>query len=421
MPESAGRGCREGVIEEFSMKRCIKNRYTKLSAVCLFVLAAGGLAAQSLSGTADTRLVLSAGAGGAPDFSWGAEEYANLRLKVPVRDAAAFYGAFNLSAAAGSIVNGARAYAAATGADMPFTAGENYAASVELERLYLQINGAAVNWSAGLLRMPLGFSLVWGPMDCINPRNPLQPDARLRGALGTIGSWYPAEGGDARLFAFAAAPKDPLVEDGGGARFALGFENHWEKASVQILYSFETPAAYTLPFAPAREYPQGLHRAGLALKADLELGFSAELLYTLDPASPDGIGGLSASAGADYSFFDGKLLVLAEYLYSGADSVTARNAANPSGYAGRHFVYGSGTWNLSDFTRISLGGAYSFDDISVLPVASWEHEPLQGITVYTRLQVPLDRESFDRGTGGEFGPAAGGTRALGTAGVKVKF
>ncbi|MDR2500100.1 MAG: hypothetical protein LBD37_03335 [Treponema sp.] len=391
--------------------------------VCLFAFVAGvmPIAAQSLSGTADTRLVLSAGAGGAPDFSWGAEEYANLRLKVPVRDAAAFYGAFNLTAAAGSIINDARAYAAATGADMPFIAGENYAGSLELERLYLQINGDSINWSAGLLRMPFGFGLVWGPMDFINPRNPLQPDARLRGALGTIGSWYPVPGGDARLFAFAAAPKDPLKQDGGGARFALGFENHWEKASAQFLYSFETPAAYTPQFVPALEYSQGLHRAGLSLKADMELGFSAELLYTLDPASPDGIRGLSASAGADYSFFDGKLLVLAEYLYSGADSITARNAANPAGYAGRHFLYVSGTWSLSDFTRINLGGAYAFDDLSALPIAGWEHEPLQGITVYARLQAPLDRESFDRGTGGELGPAANRTRVLGTAGVKVKF
>jgi hypothetical protein len=386
------------------------NRYT-FFVIVLFALAASGLPAQSLSGTTDTRLVLSAGAGGAPDFSWGAEEYANLRLKVPVRDAAAFYGAFNLTAAAGSIVNDARAYAAATGAGTTFIAGENYAGAIELERLYLQISGESINWSAGLLRMPFGFGLVWGPMDFINPRNPLQPDARLRGALGTIGSWYPVPGGDARLFAFAAAPKDPLKQDGGGARFALGFENHWEKASAQFLYSFETPAL---------EYSQGLHRAGLSLKADLELGFSAELLYTLDPASPDGIGGLSASAGADYSFFEGRLLVLAEYLYSGADSITAQNA-NPAGYAGRHFLYVSGTWSLSDFTRISLGGAYAFDDLSALPIVSWEHEPLQGITVYARLQAPLDRESFDRGTGGELGPAANRTRVLGTAGVKVKF
>jgi hypothetical protein len=214
----------------------------------VIILLPGALFAQSrfsLSGNLETKLSGGAGAGALPDFFYGAEEYANLRLKVPVGEYGAVYGAFNFIASAGSPDGTAAGLSALnSGAGLlssSYVSGENYAASLELERLYLQLASDTLGFSAGLLRIPFGYGLAWGPMDFINPRNPLAPDARLRAALGLVFSWYPA--GDMKFFGFTAAPKDPTDLSGGGARFGLGWENHWSRASLQLRASYESPAS----------------------------------------------------------------------------------------------------------------------------------------------------------------------------------
>jgi hypothetical protein len=418
-----------------------KRVFARAAAALLCVFAALPLAAQTVSGTADTRLRLSWGTGAAaPDIPWGAEEYANLRFRFPAGDNAALFGAFNVVAASGSFARDAERLAALYGQGglqaAPLVYGENYAASVEPERLYLQIAGETIQWSAGLLRIPLGYGSVWRPLDFLNPANPLRPDARLRGALGTVIAWFPREipgalgaffaDGDAKVQGFAAAPKEPLSRDGGGIRFGIALENHGEKASVQFLYAAETPACYAAYPAlgiSSEDYPHGLHRLGFSVKADFELGIAAECLYTLNPDSPKGIEGLAFSLGADYSLLDGDLVVLAEYLYSGQNSVTARGAAGLAGYANRHYLYAAGTWIWSDFTRITFGCAASPGDYSATPLAAWEHELFQGITLNIRAQIPLDRESAGapQDKSGEFGPVQSGARFIGTAGVKVRF
>ena len=297
-------------------------------------------------------------------------------------------------------------------------AGENYAALMELERLYVQISADTFGISAGLLRIPFGYGIAWGPMDFLNPRNPLEPDARLRGVLGITGSWYPAFAEGVKFLAFAAAPQDPFAAGGGGARFGLAWDRHGDRASVQVLYVFESPASYTA----ADEYPQGLHRAGFSFKAELELGLEGEFLYTLNPAAPADLPeGLAASFGADYTFFDGKLYVLAEYLYSGSESTGAQSAASPTGRSGNHYLYGAGTWKWSDFASFTLGCAANLEDLSATPLAAWEYQFAQGLTVSLKAYVPLDRESFGGEGPGEYGPRASGSYAYGTAGLRVKF
>ncbi|MDR1929164.1 MAG: hypothetical protein LBQ44_00905 [Treponema sp.] len=390
--------------------------------------AAGGVFAQvSLSGTAETSFFAAAGAGASPGFMYGAEEYANLRLQIPAGEYAVFYGAFNLTASAGSypaaagMTAAANAGANATGGLLSGSSvyGENYAAAIELERLYLQLSSDTLGLQAGLLRVPLGFGLAWGPMDFLNPRNPLKPDARLRAVLGTNASWYPL--GDIKCFAFAAAPRDPLALEGGGSRFGLGWENHWSAASLQLLACYESPAFYAVPFPlKGAEYPQGLYRFGLSLKGDLELGLVTELIHTLNPASPELLPGLSASAGFDYTFLDGRLYALAEYLYSGAESVSAAGPANPLGRRNRHYLYVALTWFWSDFTSLTLGSGICLDDPSAAAALTWKHEPLQGLTVDLEFGLPLDGESFG-GNAGELGPVMTGYRFSFTAGLTVKF
>ncbi|MDR2662930.1 MAG: hypothetical protein LBC31_08045 [Treponema sp.] len=399
----------------------------------LILLAAGGTVFAEgpvLSGNIETTVFAASGAGTSPDFFYGAEEYANLRLKVPAGECAAVYGAFNLIAAAGGPAAAAlgTGSAAAPGAGnaagsgfSSFTAGENFAAAIELERLYLQLSGDTLGLSTGLLRIPLGYSLAWGPIDFLNPRNPLITNARLRAVLGLLGSWYPLE--DMKFFGFAAAPEDPLAADGGGSRFGLGWENHWPAASLQLLASYESPAAYTasLPVPASVDYPFGLYRFGFSLKAELEIGFAAEALYTLNRDSPAFSQGLSAAAGFDYSFFDGKLYVLVEYLYSGTESVSAAGPANLQGRQNNHYLYGAFTWLWNDYTSITLGSGVCLDDPSAIPSLKWEHEIFQGTTLSLEARVPLDGESFGNGNAGEFGPEASGSLFSFTGGLRVKF
>jgi hypothetical protein len=375
-----------------------------------------------LSGNMETTVFAAAGAGASPDFFYGAEEYANLRLKIPAGELAAVYGAFNLIAAAGSTAAAAPGTGNAAGSGFSaFSAGENYAAALELERLYLQLSGDTLGLGAGLLRIPLGYSPAWGPMDFLNPGNPLIANARLRAVLGILGSWYPLDG--MKVFGFAAAPKDPLAAEGGGSRFGLGWENHWSGASLELLASYESPARYTavLPVPLSADYPFGLYRFGFSLKAELEIGFTAEALYTLNPDSPEFSPGLAFAAGFDYSLFDGKLYLLAEYLYSGTVSVSAAGPANPRGRRNNHYLYGTLAWLWDNYTSITLGAGISLDDPSASPSLTWEHEAFQGIVLSLEARLPLDGECFRNGNAGEFGPAASGSRFSFTGGLRVKF
>ena len=392
-----------------------------------FILIAGSfsLSAQAaISGNFDFKLNLGAGAGSSPDFFYGAEAYANLRLKIPAGEYAAFYGAFNLIAAAGS-----SPLAISTGSIADFlglsavSIEENYVAAMELERLYVQFSGDSFGLNAGLFRIPFGYSPVWGPMDFLNPRNPIESDARYRGVLGLTASYFPEKLPDMKLLVFAVVPKNPFTLNGGGARFGLSWDNHWRKASLQLLYCYECPASYVDPFSllPDEKYPLGLHRAGLSVKAEVEIGLTAELFYTINPDSFAGIDGLAASAGIDYSFFDGKLYLLAEYLYSGSKSTGAKSAAEPFGHTGAHYLYAAGIWKMNDFSSLTFGCIANLGDVSFTAIASWQYELFQGTALTLRTNVPFDKDSFKAGPPGELGPKKSGNYAYFTTGVKVKF
>ncbi|MCL1837672.1 MAG: hypothetical protein FWG46_09010, partial [Treponema sp.] len=57
------------------------------------LFAVGGLFAQiGVSGILDSSVSLRAGAADAPAFSYGVEEYANIRMQAKIRDAATIFG-----------------------------------------------------------------------------------------------------------------------------------------------------------------------------------------------------------------------------------------------------------------------------------------------------------------------------------------
>jgi hypothetical protein len=367
----------------------------------------------TVSGLLDSKVNLSAGAGDAEDFSYGIEEYANLRIQTKLRENAVFYGAFNITALAGSSAQAALALsqlgASAGLLATPFIGGENYAAAMELERLYFRVNSDYADIDVGLMRLGFGYGLVFGPSDFLNPRNPLFPDARPRGILGAAAAFYP---GDTKVMPFTAAPKDPLNSNGEGFLFGLLGEHHWDMLSLQGVYSFETPknmSAY------------GVHRAGLSIKVDWEIGIFADLLYAYNYEASTDIDGLAASAGLDYSFYDGKFYMLVEYLFSGTDSATSRQEII-TGFTNRNYLYASIRYSFTDYTNAALACLAGFDDVSFAPIITVEHELFQGLTLSLSGRIPLDQDVFSgSGEHGEFGPVTTGSHAFFTVKARLRF
>ena len=366
--------------------------------VLVFFVIAGRLTAQiTVSGILESSVSMQVGAGDAPDFSMGLEEYANIRFQSKIRDKAAVYGAVNLIASSGNYAANAAGLAGINPSS--YIAGENYFAGIELERLYFRLLGETVNFDGGLMRLPFGFGQVWGSSDFLNTRNPLKPDARPRAILGAAFFWYPTE--ETKLNVFYSAPRETLSQEGEGSFLGLSFDKHWSKASIQVLYCFETPKT---------DSDYGIHRAGLSVKADLEAGLVIDALYTYNHEVQTKLDGLSFSAGVDYSLFNGNLILLAEYLYNGETSSTAK------GYGGifskNHYLYTGLTLRFNDYTNINIALISGLDDISFTPIITLSHDLFQGAVLTITVQVPLDRDLFSGdGNRGELGPVPPGLSA----------
>jgi hypothetical protein len=201
-------------MEVFNMKRIVVY-------IFIFVAAGSFLNAQmTVSGYLDSTVAMQTLA---EDFSCGIEEFANIRFQSRFRDRkGTFYGAVNAFAAAGNYAANivqmaelAELLGSTTPAGInptPYVGGSNYIAGFELERLYFRLNGENTDFDFGLMRLPFGYSQVWGPTDFLNPRNPLKPDARPRGILGAALYWFPND--DLKILGFSASPRDPFSQDG---------------------------------------------------------------------------------------------------------------------------------------------------------------------------------------------------------------
>jgi len=380
-------------------------------ALILFAIGGGPLLALDLTGVLDSTINYTAGAGEAADHSFGLEQFANLRLRAR-GERTTFISAFNLIAISGNFLETAYMMSGMNpNPALPFSPiihGQNYAAGIELERLYFRVHGDHFDVEAGLRRMPFGFGQVWGSSDFLNPRNPLAHNARPRGVLGADVSFYPTD--TTMLMLFGAAPRNPFVSDGGG--FVPGFklEQHWSRASLQALYAFQTPL---------EDSRLGFHRFGLSIKADLELGFVFDALYTLNPDNPDGIQGLSMGVGFDYSFLGGNLIILVEYLFNGSSSASALGFG---GYwTNHHYLFASATYRFNDFTSMTLATMVSFDDLSFSPIVTVNYEIFQGLTLNLTARLPLDQDTLAGGRTGELGPVNSGARFILNAGARLRF
>jgi hypothetical protein len=361
----------------------------------------------TLSGILDNKVNFQSGIGDAAPFLFGWEAYANLRMQQKIGDRADFFGAFNFIAAAGSSVPAVTSPFPAS----VFSAGDNYAAAMELERLYLRLKSEYIDLDTGLMRLGFGYGRIFSPSDFLNPRNPLFPDARPRAVLGAAVSAYPED--TIKLLAFTAAPHNPFNADGKGFLFGISGEKHGDWASIQALYSFESPqetSAY------------GVHRAGLSFKADVEVGVTLDLLYRYNREAYTGPEGLSLSTGVDYSFFDGAFSMLFEYLYTGAASSTAKNDENPAGFSNRNYLCGTFLYRFTDYTQLNLTLLFGLDDVSFSPVLTLDHDLFQGVTLSLSGRFPLDRDAVTgNGLRGELGPRMTGAVSLVTAKIRLRF
>ena len=364
-----------------------------------------------LSGVFDSTVNYIAGDRDASEHSWGIEEFANLRLRVRTGEKATFFAALNFFAQAGNYLNPGLFETP----DQDSLLGSalqiyspNYIAAIELERLYFRINGDYVDAEAGLFRMNFGYGQVWGSSDFLSSRNPLAINARPRGVLGMNASFYPAD--SLKLMGFVAGPNNPLEAGGGGIIPGLSLDQHWDRASLQALYAYETPLS---------DSPMGIHRFGLSLKADVELGLVADALYTLNPDNPDGLDGLSAGVGFDYSFYNGSYYAIVEYLFNGLSSVTALGYDGERIRINYHYLYGTVMYMFNDFSNMSLSTVFCFDDLSFSPFLTVNYELFQGFSLSFTTRFCFDQKDFGGSKPGELGPE--GARVFVNVGARLRF
>ncbi|MDR2467848.1 MAG: hypothetical protein LBD22_02680 [Spirochaetaceae bacterium] len=314
------------------------------------------------------------------------EEYLNLRMQAKIGSLAAFYSAFNFIASAGE-----------NAALLGLNTGANFAAAIELERLYLRFTTEHTGLDIGLFRQAFGYGQIWGPMDFLNSRNPLLPDARPRAILGAAYAVFP--GDTSKILAFVSAPKDPVNAQWNGAFTGIATEKHSDKFSIQALYSYETP--HSLPQS-AVDYTAGIHRGGLSLKADVVAGIFADALYKLNPHKPSGLDSFAVSCGADYSFgprepniWFQSLIVMTSYLYSGANSEMAFNEGGI--YRQEHYLYPSVQYNMTNYTSLSAAAIIALEDGSFAPVLSFQQSIAQGLDLTVNAQFyPCQTGEFGR-------------------------
>jgi hypothetical protein len=367
-----------------------------------------------ISGTVNAMVQAMVGTGSFPDFHYGTEEYANLRLKAGVGDRGTVHAAVNLIAASG--INSVTAVAA--GAAL----GENYTAALELERLYVRIAGDTVDTDFGLMRIAFGYGQAFRPTDILNPPNPLLPEARPRGILGIATAAYPSH--DIKVQGFAAGGRDPLESDGGGILSGVSVDAHFRQSSFQALYAFQFPGD---------DARGGINRFGFSLKLEAGAGIVLDALYALEPGFEVGLDGLEAAVGVDYSFLDGKLYALLQYLYNGPgildpkDDLDALYAARNAGselpvFNRRNYLFAQTLYRYSDYTRFGLSCLMALDDLSFSPALTAEHEPFQGFSLALAVRLALDERILTgQGRRGELGPDFSGARALLTITSKLRF
>ncbi len=342
---------------------------------------------------------------GESSSAWRFSQGANLRFRAAAGEKGTVNGSFNLLAWSADAPEPTVNLAAYGGAD-PDALRTNLSVSAEVERLYLTLRGESADLDAGLMRMAFGYAPAFRPTDVINPPNPLFPDARPRGVLGAALTAYPAA--TAKLRAFAASRSGEEGESSPRPLLGLSGDLNASRLSVQPVYFLRLPETFGR---------RGDQYAGLSLKAEAGAAFTLEALWT-DERRDAGFGeSVSCALSADWSAFDAKLYLLAQYLWNGPG---AEGINGTAALGGRQYLFSTASWQWDDYTNIGLSALGNLEDGSMAPALTLTHEPFQGMKVTLTGRVFLDMGDGE----GEFsssGAGSGYTRGSLEARAALRF
>lgn len=284
-------------------------------------------------------------------FSWGLNNYLNLRMKANINEYLTFGMSININMFAGNYTDNYRTYFARMSSSvvdpmtqmlesdnlfsMPFYYKNTYIGSFDLERLYFKVGNDYFDIESGLVRLAKGYSLFFSPMDFFNPKDPLNPNARPEGKLALIATFYPMDMW--KIEAFAVAPDNPVKSNGWDFKFGASTEFNIDKLNFQFLYTLFMPEmAYQKDQEeegfPAFTNNDFSHIIGFSMKADIEVGLFIDTVYRFDQMVFRENSyydkefyiyrGLEFAIGVDYTIdvpnTDSNIYLLLEYMFYGS-------------------------------------------------------------------------------------------------------
>ncbi|MCK4796626.1 MAG: hypothetical protein KAT05_04550 [Spirochaetes bacterium] len=288
------------------------------------------------------------------EFSWGWNNYANLRFKADIGEYLTFGFAVNINMLAGNYTEMYQLYyaqmilsvndplAVSLESDnlfsIPFYYKSTYIGSFDLERLYFRVGNDYFDINTGLIRIARGYGYSFSPMDFFNPKDPLNLKARPEGKLAFVSTFYPADMW--KIEAFVVAPDNPINSQGWGFKFGSATQFNVNKFNFEFLYTFflpeieynKDPAELNLPEYINNDFS---HIIGFSMKADIEIGLFIDAIYRLDHkvlwygsyyGKPFyGYEGLEAAIGIDYTInipgTYASIYLLLEYMFYGTGMI----------------------------------------------------------------------------------------------------
>ena len=413
-------------------------------------------------------------------FGWGWNNYANLRMKATINEYLTFDMAVNLNMLAGSYTDVYRSNFASMAQSIsdpsvytfnsdylfsiPFYYESTYIGSFDMERLYFKAGNNFFDIEAGLIRIARGFGYSFSPTDFFNPANPLNPDARPKGKLAILTTFYPLDMW--KIEAFAVAPDNPVTDKIWGFKFGTATKFSIDKFNFEFLYTLFFPEIEYLKDQeklgePSYKNNNYSHIIGFSMKADIEIGLFIDMTYRFDQMvfrNGNYYGkelyfyrGLESEIGIDYTInipaTDANIYLLLEYMFYGSgmldwgekdlDNIYTdewkdkkpleRSAIIDSEKKPLNFLrhdYLSSMIKIKINTYISTGINYLFgiDDQSSLLTPFIEIEPFQAFTISVKAFYPLGWEIINnQWYRGEFGPTNVGYYQNYNITVKIKF
>jgi len=413
-------------------------------------------------------------------YSWGVNNYANLKITSKINNFISFGIAFNINTYSGNYTDQYKVsfLQSALGTyndnkgvlwtnyfSIPFYYKTTYVGSIELERLFFKVSTKYADIETGLIRIARGYSYFFKPMDLFNPVDPFNPNARPLGKIALRTTFYPADMWS--IEAFAISPDNPIQQQGWGFKFGAATNFKVKKFNFEFLYTLflpeisylQKPADIVLPDYINNDFS---HIFGFSMKADIEIGLYTEILYRLDQRTireQNYYGkelyffrGLEASLGIDYTIpvanTDSKFYLLVEYLFYGSGMLDwdekdigdiyinnywkksdpynrlslLDDDKKPLYFLRHNYIFGLVKYTINTYVSISASYLFGIDDQSALLSFGIDIEPFQAFSISISANYPLGWEVVNNAWNpGEFGSTSSGYNQKYKLSGKVKF